>query len=166
MPMIIIQFQVINTDEDELKLVPDFCKWLQDTIIINYIDNYNIENKIKVRLDHLQEVNWIKWKNNKKYKLNSNIILDTILNNIKCYKYKDNIYKIETNTDIVIPNTHTSIDRLVRFLNSGDSETPATDFITQIQHKLNFSQLNALWKLFITNELGYYTDSRLVTQIR
>ena len=164
--MIIIQFQITDTDGDELQLVPDFCKWLQNNILNNYINNYNLETKIKARLNHLQEVSWIKWRNNKKHKLNSEQIINTIINSIKIKKYKDNIFKIETDIDLVIPNTHTSIDRLIRFLNSGDNETPATDFITQIQHKLNYVQLNSMWKLYITNELGYFTDSRLVTQVR
>ena len=39
--MMIIQFQLTNTTEDEQKLVPDFCEWL-DNIIYSDIDTKTI----------------------------------------------------------------------------------------------------------------------------
>ena len=39
--------------------------------------------------------------------------LELILKSIKVNKYKNNVYKIETDTNIKIPETHTSIDRII-----------------------------------------------------
>ena len=163
--MIIIQFQVTNTDRDELQHVVPFCNWLiNDIIIYNILKNSN-EEKIKIRINKLQDVRWINWKKNKKIKLDYDEILDIILKCIKVNKYKNNVYKIETNESVKIPGTHTSVDRLIRYINAGDIDTPATNIFTNIQKDLNYTQLNSYWKFYISNELGYFTESKLITQI-
>lgn len=163
--MIIIQFQVANSDREELQQVIPFCNWLRkDILIYNILKNEN-ESKIKIRINKLQDVRWISWRNNKKQKLNYETILELILKSIKVNKYKNNVYKIETDTNIKIPGTHTSIDRIIRYINGGDNETPATNIFTNIQKDLNYIQLNSYWKFYILNELGYFTGSKLITQI-
>lgn len=163
--MIIIQFQITNFDEYERRLMPDFCIWLKNDIISNYIDTGLTRQKIKSRVPYIQKASWINWKSNK-HNINYNSIMKAILDSFTVREYKDNIFKIETNSNINIPNTTTSIDRFIRFINSGDSVKPATDIFTNIQRKLNAGYLNSLWRVFILNELGDLTDSRIVTLIK
>ena len=163
--MVLIQFQVVNFESEELQQTISFCKWLLDNIILYYIIENSNTDKIKIRINKLQEVEWIKWKKNKKIKLKYDEIINAITKCIIIKKYRNNVYKIETNENVLIPNTYTSIDRLIRYINSGDNELPATNIFTDIKNKLNYMQLNSYWKFFISNELGYFTDSKLNTQI-
>lgn len=163
--MIVIQFQVTDANEEELNLVPKFCKWLQKNIINNYIYAYN-EKRIKSRLDLVQNATWVKWKGNRRQKLEYKNIIELIVKSFVIKTYKDEVYKIETSDNVLIPGTVTSLDRLIRYLNSGDSTTPATDIITGLQHKLNYTQLNGYWRMYILQYLGDITDSHLITQIK
>lgn len=163
--MIIIQFQINNFDEYERKLIYSFCEWLKNDIIFNYIDTKLTEDKIKSRIPYIQKASWINWKT-KKRNINYNSIMKAILDSFIIREYKNNIFKIETNSNVNIPNTNTSIDRFIRFINSGDSIKPATDIFTNIQWKINAGYLNSLWRMYILTELGYLTNSRLVILIK
>ena len=163
--MIILQFQVTNTSKDEINLVPDFCKWLIRTSIYDILDSKTNEDKVKVRIDYIKNVEWIKWKNKKNYQLDESDIISNILDSFIVKSYKDNIFKIESDSTILVKNSYTSIDRLIRFINSGDNTFAGTNMITNIQFKLNLSTLNTLWRVFILDELGDLPSSRLITKI-
>ena len=163
MPMLIIQFQVTKASEEEMDIVPQFCDWLCNLF---YKDINTVMNKYKIqsRLKYLQTVSWINWRNSDR-KLNIDTIMELISTNFIYTKHKNNIFLIQTDDNVLIPNTNTSLTRLIRFINGGDTTYRATNMFTNIINKYNYVQLNTLWKLFVMKEIGGMTNSVIVTKI-
>lgn len=162
--MILFQFQFSNIENDkEYELIPHFCRWLCEQIYAR-IDTTINRKKIQLRLKYLYTVPWIKWI---KHKYTDT---ETIMNTIhKClfYKqYRGNVWKIQTDTNIVLPNTITSFDRIIRFINYGDAKISATGILTIIQQYYTFSELQSLWQLYCMQELGYMTDTRIIGEAK
>ena len=91
-------------------------------------------------------------------------IIDNICKAFIARPYKTNIWKIETNGSILIPNTYTSIDRLIRFLNYGDSKCKATGIFSKLEQEFNYQKINTLWKYYILNETGRTTSVEILTR--
>lgn len=163
MLMNIIQFQFTNTTDDEQDLIPSFCDWL-GSILYSNIDTKINRRKIDLRLNYIiDEAQWINWTNDK-YNLTVSEIMYAIQDSITYKQYKDNIWKIIINPNILIPHSYTSIDRLVRFLNYGDNIQRATGIFTNLEREYNFNKLNTLWNMFILRNLGGMSNTKIITR--
>lgn len=159
--MNILQFQVTNTTEKELDIVDDFCYWLCDQIF-EYINTKINRKKIQLRLNYLYQVPWIEW-SNKKY-IDTQSIMSAIYNSLMCEEHKNNTFVIKIDMNVTIPNTYTSIDRLIRFINYGDNKCKPTGIFTNLQHDFKHNRLNTLWKIYTTNRLGYISEAKIIAE--
>lgn len=162
--MIIFQFQFVDIEsEKEQEIMEDFCKWLCEEIYSRINTKVN-RRKIQLRIKYLFTVPWITWKGT------PYIDVETIMRSIKeslTYKqYRKNVWRIVTNTNKVIPNTVTSMDRLIRFLNYGDKNAGATGILTLLQKYFDYNQLQSSWRLYCLDKLGYLTDTKIVGEAK
>ena len=158
--MILFQFQFSQVeDEKEYDLIPDFCRWLCDQIYTR-IDTKINRRKIQLRIKSLYTVPWIKWI--KHTYIDTETIMNTIYKSLTYKQYRGNVWRIITNPNILIPGTKTSFDRLVRFINFGDSNTMATGIFTLIQRHYTYWELQNLWRIYCLSHLGYTTDTRII----
>ncbi len=158
--MFILQFKLVNTNENELKLVPQFCSYLRYVLVSELNTKFN-KFKIGLRIGYLYHVPWIDW-------INKHITADTIINTInKAIKYDildNNLYVLKIDYSVVIPNTSTSIDRLVRFLEYGDLNYTGLNIFNKLQHKYNYNKLYSLWCMFCIKHLGYHPLSYIIAE--
>lgn len=160
--MLLMQFQFDNIDESkEFELMDDFNKWLCEQLYTTINTNIN-RRKLSLRMNHLYEVSWINWDKNHKYNTGVSNIMHSIHEAITYTRHKNNLWIISIDANIRIPNSYTSIDRLIRFLNYGDNKYKATGIFTKLAQTYNFTKLNGMWKLFVLNRLGYVTTTRIV----
>ena len=161
--MMILQFQFTNLEENEKEIIPDFCEFLKSLMLAKLNTKIN-RKKISLRLKYLEEeVSWINWNGSKKYDTTTSDLIDTIIKSIRAVPYKNNLWKIEVDGNILIPNSYTSIDRLVRFLNYGDIKCRATGMFTNLEHEYRHQKLSAMWNYYVMKELGYSPSSRIIT---
>lgn len=159
--MMICQFQFPGTQtEQELEIIPDFCYWICDHIYTRLNTKIN-RRKIQLRINYLYTVPWMKW-SSQKY-IDEDIILNTIHKALYCEQYRYNIWRIRINKDILVPNTNTSIDTLVRFLEYGDRNVKAMGMFTKLRIHFIHKKLNILYKIYCNNRLGYYTNTNIIT---
>ena len=156
--MFILKFKVVNTNEKELAIVDYFCQYLK-TIIYNEIDNKLNRIKIGLRIPYIYKVPWIQW--TEKY-ISVDDILKTMYKSITFDKHDKNEYVIKIETNTLIPNTTTSMDRLIRFLEYGDLNFKGLGIITKLEHKYNFNRLYGLWSVFCIQQLGYQPLSYII----
>lgn len=157
----ILQFQITNITEDERDMIPEFCKWIINKMYIEMNTKIN-RRKIQLRINYLYTVPWISWKS-RKY-IDTQTIMDTIYKSITYKEYKDNIWKVDIDDSILIPGTATSISRLVRFINSGDSNMLGTGMFSTIENRYKGPELMSLWKVFILDNLGELSNSKIITR--
>lgn len=159
--MLIKQIQFTNCTEEELELIPDFMEWLIDNIY-SYMNNKINRRKIQLRLKYLSTVPWIHWTSE------NYTDVQTIMENIyESFTYEEQQYGkwvLTTNSNIVLPHTSTSIDRIIRFLEYGDIKFNATGMFNKIKNEYKFHKVNNLWKMFLLSkyQIGI-TESKLLT---
>lgn len=160
----ITQFQFTNTvnEDDSIELIPDFCKWLCD-ILYSYIDTKLNRRKIQLRIKHLYEVPWIRWSKKPSY-TDTQTILETFRKSLIVEQYRKNIWRLRTDTTTELPNTFSSVDRVVRFIEYGDSQIPGTGIITKASQNIIGINLQTLWKTYCLQELGYVSDIQIITK--
>ena len=162
--MILFQFQFSQVeDEKEYEIIPSFCNWLCEQIYAR-IDTPINRRKIQLRIKYLYTVPWIKWTKHKY--IDTETIMNTIHKCLMFKQYRGNVWRITTNTTALIPNTKTCFDRLLRFINFGDSQTRATGILTLIQQYYTFHELQSLWSMYCMKELGYLTTTRIIGEGR
>lgn len=159
--MLIKQIQFTNCTEEELELIPDFMEWLIDNIY-SYMNNKINRRKIQLRLKYLSTVPWIHW-------ISENYTdVQTIMKSIyESFTYEEQQYGkwvLITNSNIVLPHTSTSIDRIIRFLEYGDIKFNATGMFNKIKNEYKFHKMNNLWRMFLLSkyQIGI-TESKLLT---
>lgn len=157
--MNILQFQITDTNEEELNIAEEFSYWLCDQMFV-YLNTKINRRKIQLRLNYIYEVPWIKWKS-KDY-IGVNDIMKGIRDSFVVESYRNNVYKIRTDLNVLIPNSLTSMDRLIRFLNFGDNKCKPTAMFTKLQQEFKHKKLNALWRIYATGRLGYISQARIV----
>ena len=102
MPMMILQFQMLNTTDEEQDLVKDFCYWLCN-VVYNKIDTKINRRKISLRINYiLEQVTWVKW-NSDKYNLSVSAIMRAIRDSIDIEQQRNNMWKIQINPNVLIP---------------------------------------------------------------
>lgn len=159
--MLIKQIQFTNCTEEELELIPDFMEWLIDNIY-SYMNNKINRRKIQLRLKYLSTVPWIHWTSE------NYTDVQTIMENIyESFTYEEQQYGkwvLTTNSNIVLPHTSTSIDRIIRFLEYGDIKFNATGMFNKIKNEYKFHKVNNLWRMFLLSkyQIGI-TESKLLT---
>lgn len=159
--MLIKQIQFTNCTEEELELIPDFMEWLIDNIY-SYMNNKINRRKIQLRLKYLSTVPWIHWTSE------NYTDVQTIMENIyESFTYEEQQYGkwvLTTNSNVILPHTSTSIDRIIRFLEYGDIKFNATGMFNKIKNEYKFHKVNNLWKMFLLSkyQIGI-TESKLLT---
>lgn len=159
--MLIKQIQFTNCTEEELELIPNFMEWLIDNIY-SYMNNKINRRKIQLRLKYLSTVPWIHWTSE------NYTDVQTIMENIyESFTYEEQQYGkwvLTTNSNIVLPHTSTSIDRIIRFLEYGDIKFNATGMFNKIKNEYKFHKVNNLWRMFLLSkyQIGI-TESKLLT---
>lgn len=161
--MVIIQFQFTNTTDEEQELIPDFCNWLC-SILYSKIDTKINRKKIYLRLDYLlNQANWINWGKDKD-NITVSEIMTAIYDSMTYQQHRDNNWKICINTNVLIPHSFTSIDRLIRFLNYGDNFQRATGIFTNLEHEYNYNKLNILWNMYTLRQLGGMSNAKIISR--
>ena len=159
----LLQFQFTQFgSEEEYEIIPDFCEWLGNQMF-EYINTKINRKKIELRINYLYKVPWIKWATKSSY-IDVEMIMKAIYQSITFEEYRNNLWKINIDENVLIPNTYTSISRLVRFINYGDNKTRATGMFTNLVHKFNHMTLNNLWRIYATNRLGYFSQIKIITE--
>jgi len=160
--MLIKQIQFTNCTEEELGLIPDFLEWLIDNMYMKLNTKIN-RRKITLRLKYLMEVPWISW--NKKTDItDTQTIMECIYDSFSYEEQNYGLWVLTTNSNVILPNTTTSFDRIIRFLEYGDIKFNATGMFNKLNNEYNYHKINNLWKTFILTKYGIgITDSKLLT---
>ena len=160
--MLIKQIQFTKCTEEELELIPDFLEWLIDNMYQNLNTKIN-RRKIQLRLNYLSEVPWIQW-NNKKDFTDTQTIMKCIYDAFSYEEQQLGLWVLTTNSNIILPNTNTSFERIIRFLEYGDMKFNATGMFNKLKNEYKFHKINNLWKTFILTKYGIgITESQLLT---
>ena len=160
--MLLLQFQFVDIATDkERELFNDFGMWLCEMFYAQINTKIN-RRKISLRMNYLQDVSWIAWHKNKMYDTGVNDIMRAIKQSIVCTPHRNNVWTIHIDSNVLIPNSNTSIDRVIRFLNYGDMKYKATGMFTAITTFYRHDKLNGLWKLFVSQQLGYITTTTII----
>lgn len=159
--MLIIQYQFTNITSQENELIPEFNEWLCNQMF-DYINTKINRKKISLRISYLYKVSWVKWLSHRKF-IDVQSIMQAIYSSFKATEYKNNLWKIEVDDNILIPNTTTSIARLIRFINFGDINNRGTGIFTNLQAKFNHQFLNGMWRIYITRKLGMVSQVKIIS---
>lgn len=156
--MVILQYQFVNMNDKEVELIPQFNDWMC-SYIKKYISTTTNYRKIQIRIPYLYKVSWMKWT---RKSTDVGTLINTILSSIYWEMHDKNYVVIKTN-NILIPNTKTSVSRLIRFLNYGDINNKGIGLITNVVNKINKSQIMSLWQVFVVRHAGYIPKSKIIT---
>lgn len=149
--MVIFQIKFTDVSEEEQILIPDFIQELASVYITKLRTKIN-RKKIKLRLNYIkEEADWMNWLPNLKYNTSVDDIIEAISKSFTVKQYKDNTWKLEASSAILIPNSITPIARFMRFFNYGDSKYHATGFFTNMISELHGSKINLYWNLYLRN---------------
>ena len=160
--MLIKQIQFTNCTEEELELIPDFLEWLIDNMYAKLNTKIN-RRKIQLRIKYLLQVPWIRW--NKKTDItDTQTIMQCIYDSFSYEEQNHGLWVLTTNSNIILPNTSTSFDRIIRFIEYGDMKFNATGMFNKLKKEYDYYKINNLWKTFILTkyQIGI-TDSKLLT---
>lgn len=157
-----LTYRINTSDDKELKLVGKFNEQLIQ-YITDMIDTKQLTRLLLLRRNYIvDEATWIEWRTSKP-NINVKQIASLILEAFKIEKDNKGRFNITFDNNIIIPNTNTSLARLIRFLNVGDNKIRGAGFLSNILIKINNFKINELWQSFIFQELGYITVNKIVT---
>ena len=160
--MLLLQYQFVDIEsERERELFEEFGTWLCD-LMYSQLNTMINRRKISLRMKYLYDVSWIFWHKNKKYDTGVNDIMHAIEKSLICTPHRNNVWTIHIDNNVLIPNSNSSIDRVVRFLNYGDMQNKATGMFTNIASYYRHEKLNGLWKIFVSQNLGYVTNTKII----
>lgn len=158
--MLIKQIQFTEITEEENEIIPDFLNWVCKQMYSTINTKIN-RKKIQLRIKHLYEVEWINWTNSEYTDVQT--LMETIYKSFCFEEYKNNIWKITIDNNIIIPNTTTSISRFIRFLDYGDMEYSATGIFNNLRMEYTWAKLNNLWRIYLLSENNIgITNSKLI----
>ena len=161
--MVILQFQFTNINEDDKENIPDFCEFFIDRILETLNTKMNIK-KIHLRLKYLYDASWINWYGDKKYDTTATSLLQAVNSSLRAVPYKDNLWKIEVDPNILIPNSSTSIDRFIRYLNYGDLKSRPTGLFTKLENYFNHNKIRQLWNYYNLSHYGYVSEAEIIAK--
>ena len=160
--MLIKQIRFENLNDDEVNIIPDFLEWLILQIYSNLNNTMN-RRKIKTRSQYLLKVSWINWKSKNK-EIDLQDLMQAIFDSFSYEKNRINTWSLKTNNHIMIPNTNTSIDRFIRFIEYGDANLKGLGIFSKLINAYKSNKLNTLWNIFTTDQLGYFNiNSKLIS---
>lgn len=162
--MLILQFQCTEFCEKELQLVPEFCEFLIQNIS-SKLGNKIIRKKIDLRLKYIQEkVDWIQWDKSKKYETTASDLIRAVVDSLVAVPYKDNVWKIETDLNTLIPNSYTPVERFIRFLNYGDNTVKATGIFTKLENEFDHNRIMKLWRFYYFSKYGEMPQMTIIAK--
>lgn len=162
--MMILQYQFTNIDEDDKDIMADFGKFIIQRILETINTKIN-RKKIGLRLKYMiEEAQWINWYGSKKYDTSVQDLMQAIADSFRAVPYKDNLWKIEIDQTVLIPNSSTTIDRFIRFLNYGDINNRATGIFTKIENNFNHNKLMTLWQFYNFSYFGGMSSAKIIAK--
>jgi len=162
--MVILQYQFTNIDEQDVSVMDSFGEFVIQRILETINTKIN-RKKISIRLKYMiEEAHWINWYGSKKYNTSVQDLIQAIADSFRVVRYKDNLFKIEIDSNVMIPNSSTSIDRFVRFLNYGDINNKATGIFTKIENVFNHNKLMALWQFYNFSQLCGLSSAKIIAK--
>lgn len=157
-----LEFELIKVDSEVAEIIPDFCDLLLTDIKDAMYDNINL-SKAEDREEELINANWIKWIDKPDH-INMTKLCQFISNNLVIKKRKDNCYIIEIDKNVNMTNTRTSIDKVVRFLNSGNESKSPMYFMTRTFREYR-TKIKSYWKSYLSIRLRRL-DVKCVVRIK
>lgn len=141
----------MSQDSEEISIEKSFCYALKDLVSDDILDSIRID-KINMYEDLFLKSTAINWVH-KPLHIDMVNVVNTLINNIKCYKIPDkHIYMIGFSKE-QFPNTNNSIDSIVRFLDRGNEDFPGIHTFSNIFNRYE-NNINQYWKAHILVELG------------
>ena len=153
------RFELKYMNKEEIKLIPEFCKFLLKNIQSD-IEN-NISHKKFNRYEkYLLTTRLISWKV-KPQSINIVNLCYLISKSFVCTKGKNNSYSIHINRLKRMPNTKTQLSKIARLLDKGNDIIPGTLFISTVINKY-IRNINKFWELYVTMKLGRVKVSKCI----
>lgn len=160
--MLLLEYRLAKVSSNQLEYIQGFNQYLINNIYDNIINTKFIRTKIMIRLKNIdKKVNWIRWTNNIK-SINIDDLMNLIKNNIEVKAYKNNIYKIIIDKYVLIPNTLTPLERLLRYIEFGDTKTKGIGLLNYIKQQYTFNTINSLFSMYMLVQTKEYNKSQLV----
>ena len=162
--MLILQYQFTNIDDSDSSLMEDFGEFVIQRILETINTKIN-RKKISIRLKYMiEDAKWINWYGSKKYDTTVQDLMQAVADSFKVVPYKYNLWKIEIDPNVLIPNSSTSIDRFIRFLNYGDTKNKATGIFTKLENNFNHNKLKTLWQFYNFSQLGGLSTAEIIAK--
>lgn len=160
--MILLEYRLAKVSSSQLEYIQGFNQYLINNIYDNIINTKFTRTKIMIRLKNIdKKVNWIRWTNNIK-SIDIDDLMDLIKNNIEVKAYKNNIYKIIIDKYVLIPNTLTPLERLLRYIEFGDTKTKGIRLLNYIKQQYTFNTINSLFSMYMLVQTKEFNKSQLV----
>lgn len=160
--MILLEYRLAKVSSNQLEYIQGFNQYLINNIYDNIINTKFTRTKIMIRLKNIdKKVNWIRWTNNIK-SIDIDDLMDLIKNNIEVKAYKNNIYKIIIDKYVLIPNTLTPLERLLRYIEFGDTKTKGIRLLNYIKQQYTFNTINSLFSMYMLVQTKEFNKSQLV----
>lgn len=153
-----IVFKIV-ADSKSIKLIDDFCDAIVIDIKRSVIQNLNTM-KINSRGKYLLDKSWINWIRRPEL-VNAMKIALLIVRHIRWRNIKGNLYVIEINPKVYLPNTRNKLTQIAKFLDYGDMSISGTHFISSVFNKYR-SKMNDYWKAYVSRRLGRIETNEII----
>lgn len=144
-----IVFNIDITNKYEKRLVKGFCNYLVYNIQQDILSKANWL-KVNNVINNILNCSWVVWKKKPK-KLISYKIMKYIVNNIVCYKCKNNIYAIRIKHGMKFPNTQNQLDQIARYIDKGDifEKVQPTLCISNVFNTYTQKRIDKMWYEYV-----------------
>lgn len=144
-----IIFNIDVTNKYEKRLVKRFCDYLVYNIQHDILSKTNWL-KVNIVMNSILNCDWVVWKKKPK-KLNSYKIMKYIVNNIVCYKCRNNMYSIKVKYGVKFPNTQNQLDQIVRYIDKGDvfKRVQSTICISNVFNMYTQKRIDEMWHEYV-----------------
>lgn len=145
----IIEFNLEYMSKTQREIIPEFLDGFVSQLKREIVRD-TIPAKMKLREIDILNASWIRWKKKPKH-INMKSLVNYIVGNIRWVK-RDNYFIIEMNRSTLMPNSHTSLYAIARFLDRGNNVMKGTAFISKVFNKYR-KCINDYWKSFVSLKL-------------
>lgn len=154
----VIQF-TLSPKADEQQLVTEFCDMIVGSIRQDIYRNI-IPIKLELLKEHIINASWMKWIR-KPTDINMMQLIKFALSHLNYSRRGTNEFIIKFD-NVLIPNSNTSLDSVIRFIDMGNEVSVCTTFITKIFNEYR-DNLNDYWQSYVYLKLKKHTTSTIRT---
>lgn len=142
-------YTISTNKKREKQITDEFCVYISKKIFRELYRELKHNTKtIESIINNTTAISWV----NKPKKVNAGMVINVILDNIKCYKVpQKNIYIIRFSDNLFLESNNT-IDSIVRLLDKGNEKYIGTHIFTKIFTKYEHN-INLYWRLFVMYKL-------------